>query len=193
MSTDLITKEIRPIAKQAQDVSITDNASMAGAVSLLSDLNRALTKVTEEKEKVTKPLNEALKAERNRWKPIETELTDAINNVREKMSVYQTEETKRARAAEEKIASRIAPGKGNLSVETAVKKIDAIERPEDAIATDAGLVKFRTIQTLLITDEKLIPRHYLVVDEKKLLDDLKKGVKVFGATLEEKQIPVNFR
>ena len=84
-------------------------------------------------------------------------------------------------------------GKGKLRVETAVKKIENIETPDHQVATEAGLVKFREDKVLKITDETKIPREYLVVDEKKLLEALKGGVIVPGAEIDIKMTPVNFR
>lgn len=195
MTTDITVyeDEISPISKQALSLYITDTESMAQGVTLLSTINKSLDRIVAEKEKVTKPLNEALKAERDRWKPMETVLSDAIDAVRSQMSTYQTNAAKLAKEQEEAIAARVAPGKGNLSMATAIKKMDAVEQPEAQVATDAGLVKFRTTQVLKITDETKIPRHYLTVNEKLLLEDLKKGVSVYGAEIEEKQVPVNFR
>lgn len=186
-------KEIDPIASEAEVLTIVTQEDMAGAVTLLSNLNRSLDKITEEKEKVTKPLNEALKAERGRWKPFETKLESAISTIRSKMSSYQTESARLAKIEEEKIAARIAPGKGNLSMETATKKIDEIERADKSVATDAGLVKFRTDKKLKITDALIIPREYLVVDEKAVFEALKKGTTIPGAEIEEVQTPVNIR
>lgn len=186
-------KEIDPIASEAEVLTIVTQEDMAGAVTLLSNLNRSLDKITEEKEKVTKPLNEALKAERGRWKPFETKLESAISTIRSKMSSYQTESARLAKIEEEKIAARIAPGKGNLSMETATKKIDEIERADKSVATDAGLVKFRTDKKLKITDALIIPREYLVVDEKAVFEALKKGAAIPGAEIEEVQTPVNIR
>lgn len=186
-------KQINPITKKAEELSVSDSNTMKEAVELLSTLNKKSDEITTEKERITKPLNEALKAERGRWKPFETILDSAISTLRSKISAYQTEQARIASEATDKIVSRVAPGKGNLSAETAIKKLQEIDHPEEAVSTDAGTVKFRTSKVLKITDETKIPRHYLIVNEKLLLEDLKKGVAVFGAKLEEVQTVVNYR
>ena len=68
----------------------------------------------------------------------------------------QTEQTKIAKAKEDAIASRVGAGKGKLGLETAVKKIEAIDQPSEHVATEAGSVKFRATRTLKITDEAKI-------------------------------------
>lgn len=193
MSNKLELSLKKELPKIVTKIEIVDAVSMKNATETLSLLNQRLDSITEEKEKVTKPLNEALKAERARWKPYETQLEDAISMIRTGMSKYQTAEAKRIKDEADAIASRVKEGKGNLTLETASKKIAAIEKPADVVNTDVGQVKFRTDKKLKITDENKIPREYLVVDEKKLLDALKNGIVVSGAEIEEIQTPINFR
>jgi hypothetical protein len=186
-------KEVMVLSDKAEALIIKDAKDMESASSLLSILNRRRDQITEEKEKVTKPLNEALKAERSRWKPIEMVLDTHIDDIRSRMSAYQTEQSRIAKEEEAKIASRIKPGKGNLSLDTALEKMDAINTPEEKVTTDNGSVSFRTDKRLKITDETKIPRHYLIVNEKLLLEDLKKGVAVYGAEIEEVKTVINKR
>lgn len=189
----LMQKELSPIAQKAEDVSITNEKQMVAATELLSKLNQLNDRIVEIKEQVTKPLNAALKAERSRWKPLEEMYEDAITVIRSKMSVYQTEQVRIRREKEMKIALRVKEGSGNLSLEKAAEKIGALALPQKEVATESGLVQFRETATLKISDASLIPREYLVVDEKKVLADLKTGVVVPGASIEMIQVAVNYR
>jgi phage terminase small subunit len=188
-----IKKEISPLVTKAQDLIINDQDHMLIATDLLSKLNQFNDRITEEKEKVTKPANEILKAERARWKPLETMYETAISKLRSAMSSYQTEQIKREKQEAEKIASRVGEGKGKLKIETAVKQIDAIEKVDAKVVGDAGMVKFRTVPKLKIIDISKIPHAYFDLNESRLLADLKKGIKVIGAEIEEIQQPINFR
>lgn len=189
----VIQTEISPIVAKAKAIEVKDPKSMEVASKMLSELNVQLDRITEEKEKVTKPLNEALKAERGRWKPIETILETSIDHLRGSISEYQTAEVKRVREEEARIANRVGEGKGKLKVETAVAKIEAIDTPESKVITAAGMVSFREDKVLVIQDESKIPDEYWVIDEKKLLDALKGGASVPGAELDIKMIPLNRR
>lgn len=189
----VIQTELSPIVTKARGVVVTDEKSMQAASLMLSELNKKADMIEEEKQKVLKPLNEARTAEINRWKPVLSVLETATDHLRGTIGAWQTAEVKRVRAEELAIANRVGEGKGKLKVETAVKKIEEIETPQGQVATEAGLVKFREDKIVKITDEKLIPREYLVVDEKKLLEALKGGVAVPGAELDIKMTPVNFR
>lgn len=188
-----IEKQIHPLVKSAEKLEIVDAKGMKEATEQLSQLNKLGDKIQAEKEKVTKPLNEALKAERARWKPVETVYEEAIEIIRGKMSEYQTNEIKKQREEEARIAARVGEGKGKLKVETAVKKIDEMERVDEKVNSESGMVKFREDKVLKIMDETLIPREYLMLDEKKILATLKAGGKVLGAVLETKMVPLNYR
>lgn len=189
----VIQTELSPIVTKARGVIVKDQKTMEVASQMLSELNKKADMIEEEKQKVLKPLNAARTAELNRWKPVLSTLETATDHLRSTISAYQTAEVKRVREEEAKIANRVGEGKGKIGVETAVRKIEEIEAPEHQVATEAGLVKFREDKVIKITDESRIPREYLVVDEKKLLEALKGGVLVPGAELDIRMTPVNFR
>ncbi len=195
MTKDLtiVEQEVSPLVQKARSLVIESAEDMKQSAELLSQCNKYLDSVTEEKEKVTVPLNAALKAERLRFKPIETVLETAISSLRQEQSRYQTEMLKKQREEEAKIAARVKEGKGNLSLESAVKKIDALEKPEEIVATDSGMIKFRTDKKLKVVDASLVPDEYWVIDEKALLEALKAGTLVAGAEIDLVQTPVNFR
>jgi len=189
----VIQTQLSPIVAKAQAITVKDQATMEQASLMLSELNKRADMVEEEKQKVLAPLNQARTAEINRWKPVLSILTTATDHLRNTISTHQTAEVKRVKAEEAKIAQRVGEGKGHLKVETAVRQIEEIVEPEKQVATEAGLVKFREDKVLKITDEKKIPREYLVVDEKKLLEALKAGTVVSGAELDIRMTPVNYR
>ncbi|MES2409671.1 MAG: siphovirus Gp157 family protein [Patescibacteria group bacterium] len=188
-----IQKESAPIIKEANALEIYTPAHLTQAVSILSELNKFSDRITEEKERVTKPLNEALKAERSRWKPLETQYDGAISLLRTRISAYQTKAVQEAKLAQEKIASRVGEGSGKLKIETALKKLEAIEVPTEQINTQSGSITFREVQRLNIVDETKIPREYLIPDEKRILDALKGGIEIAGCAIEIIQVPYNQR
>jgi len=184
-------KEVSTLATLATNLIIESKDDMVVAVSVLSKLNKVGDQIEERKEMITKPINLALKEARALFAPLERPFKEAIAILRDKMSVYQTETIRLQREQEIKIANRVISG--NIKVETGVRKIEELEKTEKNVSTEAGSVNFRVSKILRITDETLIPREYLMVDEKKLLDALKEGVIVAGAEIEERQVPANFR
>lgn len=189
----VIKKAVNPLVADALSYTIKNDATMTGAVELLSQLNKIGDRIEEEKQKTLKPANEVVKAIRAQWKPIETMYESGISALRSKMSEWQTEKQNKADQEAQKIAARVGDGKGKLKAETAMAKIDELETPAQNISTESGAVKFRPVQELVIEDIKKIPREFLIPDEPRIKEALKSGSTVPGAKLITKQIPVNFR
>lgn len=184
-------KEIAPFISKAKTLSISTPKDMEKSAEILSQLNQKLDALTADKELLTKPINESLKQIRAKYKPLETLLDNAIQAIRSEQSRYQTEQIKLSRIEETKIAAKVSSG--YLKPETAIKKMDAIATPEAKITTDSGSLKFREDKILKITNPLLIPREYLVINEKALLDALKAGQVIPGAEVDIRMVPINSR
>jgi hypothetical protein len=189
----IIQKVAHPLAEAASNFKIVDGDDMKEATAMLSDLNKQRDRVTEEKEKVTKPLNQALKAERARWKPLEDVLEGAIDALRRRMTSYQTQAKAEADAKADRIAARVGEGKGKLAPETAMRKLDEIEKPEEAVSTDAGQVKFRTVEKFEVIEISKLPWEYLTPNETKIREAMKAGLKLPGVRYYTEEVPMNFR
>lgn len=188
-----LKKEISPIIERAQSFEITDPETMSEAVELLSEANAYSDRVEDERMKVMRPLLDAQKAENARWKAIKDPLAIVIATMRVKISAYQTEATRKAQEEEAKIAKRVGAGKGKLSLDSATKRMEAVDQPDTRVTTGAGHVSFKSTQILKIVDESLIPREYMLPDEKGILEALKAGKSVAGTQIEVIQTPINRR
>jgi len=189
----LVEKEVSPLARRAQALIINSLGTMKDAVVFLSVLNKKLDSITEEKERITRPLNEALKVERGRWKPIDMAITSAIAAVRTAMTIYQTEQIRCAKEQELKIAARIGEGRGYLKTETAIKKFGEIERVNKEVSSDEGLVQFRATKKFEVMDMSLLPQEYHIADDVKIREAMKNGVELKGVRYYTEQIVVNYR
>lgn len=187
----VIEKELNPMIAKATKLSIEDAKDMRTSAEMLSQLNLARDKVTERMETITKPAKETIKAAEAIWKPFVMMAKEAIEVIRSKQSAYQTEQVRLAREEEEKIAARQREGRGGLKFETAVRKIEEIERPDEYIVVASGSLKFREMKKLKITDSSVIPDKFWIIDETMVTNALKGGENVPGAELESVQIPVN--
>lgn len=188
-----IRKQIAPIIEQVTALAITDTKSITEASSLLSDIDARLEKITLEKERVTKPLNEALKAERSRWKPLEEALDDARIALRLKMTAYQTRITRERIEAEAAIASRIGTGSGHLKLDTAMRQIDNLDTPPAAITTDTGTLKFREQKRFEVTSLADLPLEYHLPDETAIRKAMLAGITLSGVRYFVEQVPINSR
>lgn len=168
---------------------VSDKKTLEQASDIRSQAKKYLKDLTTEKEKVTKPLNDALRAERARFKPLEDAAERVIKYLDRQMTDYQTEQDRIAQEAKEKIANRIGDGKGKLQLETAMSKIAEVDTPDEVV----GNTQFVTGYELVITDMKAIPEEYLKIEVRTmaLTQALKAGVVVPGAILKEVKKPKN--
>lgn len=185
--TQRFEKDIIKFKGSVGELVVKNDSDLEKASVLLTSINKVLGSIEGEKNKVLKPLNEAVKAERARWKPIETVYEDMVAGIRSKMSIYQTDKFNQARIDTQKLADRMGEGKGKLKVETVQAKLAQIEQPQKKVAS----VSFREDRVLKIVDESKIPRKYLVIDKTAVKDDLKNGIDVPGAILETVLVPVD--
>jgi hypothetical protein len=196
MTTLKIEKDIKDIMPRALTVSITDAESLKDATTELSKLNRLLDAVTEERERVTKPLNEALKAERARWKPYETKLDGAIASIRACMTAYQTKLASKRAEEVAKIASRVKEGSGNLSLDTASRKIAELAPVDAQIATEEGSITFKEVRKYEVMDVILLSREgadYILPNDALIKEKMKEGKELQGVRYFSEQVPVNRR
>lgn len=186
-------KEVTPIIKQAETLTVTNAEEVKEATEVLSRLNKSIDSMEAEKDKVLGPLKEAAKAEKARWKPLEDMFGGAVDRIRGLLSSYQTEQMRIKRAEEAKVLARMGEGKGKFKAETVIRKLGEVTAPEAKVEVESGGLSFRESKQLKVTDESKVPDEYWVIDEKKLLDALKEGKVVDGAEIEIIQVPVNKR
>lgn len=188
-----VEKSYAPIVEKAEALKITDEKSMEEAVELLSKANKGLDLITAEKEKITKPLNEALKAERGRWKPMETVLESAVSILRKGISAYQTEAKRKADEETARLAERVGEGKGKLKAETAIRKMGEIDTPAARVATTSGSLKFRTEKKFEVEDMSKLPLEYHLPDETAIRKAMKEGTELAGVRYYTEEVPINSR
>jgi hypothetical protein len=174
-------------------VEITDTQSLTQATEYLSQANKYLDTLTKDKETMTKPLNEALKAIRAKYKPTETKLELIISEIRQALTIYQTEQIRLKKIEEDKIVSRIGDGKGHIKIETAVAKIEALPEVQKKTTTDSGSISFKTVKKFRIVNIARIPRDLMIPNEKAIEEQMKSGYSVEGVEYYEEQVPINRR
>lgn len=184
-------KAIALVTSQATKITIKNDSQLEQASEIRTNLKAQLRKLTDEKEKVTKPLNEALKAERARFKPFEDQIEIALRTIDRAMITYQTEAKRLADLEMQKIENRIGEGKGKITLETAVAKMNEVQTPEKLIITKSGGTKFRTEKKFEVVDLKKVPIDYHLPNEVLIRKAMKEGVELPGVKYWEEQIPVN--
>lgn len=190
---ELMAMETKTVSDHILTFVINDQKTMSEATELLSQINKQSDAITKEKEKVTKPLNAALNAERKRWKPAEDAIKKAKDHLRKQMSEYQTKQMELADDERNKIAGRVGSGKGKLKLTTAAQKIAEVTGPEKTVEAESGSISFKTDYEVTVTDVRLIPEQYLEVDITGIKNAIKDGEEVPGVTYKKIQVPINRR
>ncbi len=181
-------KELSVVKTQADkalsrvsEITIATAEDYAMADEILVKIKTVGKMIKEKKEEITKPLNESLKRVRELFKPIETTHETAEEIIKKKMVSYRVAEDKRIEAEKAKIASKVESG--YIKSETAIKKMEAVVDTKDSLK-DAGVkTSTRKLPRVQINSFKDIPREYLIVNERAVLDALKAGIAVPGAEL----------
>lgn len=154
------------------------------ATELLGKIKTVGKAITQKKESITKPLNEALRNARSFFAPVEEMWANAERIVKDKMIGYQNEQLAKAAKETKKVEEKVEAGK--MSFEKAAEKIEAVT-PQKNVTTDAGAAQFRTVKEVVIDNETLIPREYLVLDMVKIRKVALAGVSIPGVRIVEKQ------
>lgn len=177
--------------QQKAKIDIVDAQTLKDATSTLSWLNTQLDAIIEDKEKLTKPLNTSLKAIREKYRPIETTLEQAINTIKSNITTYATEQKRLAQAKEEQILAD-----KRTTTETKITKLATLEdETPGKVSTEQGSITFITTKRYRITNEQAIPRDYLTVDETKIKEAMKQNPQpqIAGVEWYEEQTVRNYR
>jgi primosomal protein N' len=193
IKAEIVVKQTTTIAEEVLSLEITNKVTMVGATELLSKINKQGDLIKAEKEKITKPLNQALKVEQKRWKPAEDAIKKAVAHIRSEMSRYQTQQDEIAESEKNKIAARTGSGKGKFKIETAIAKMSEIDTPDTKVETESGSVSFRDDYEITVVDKRLIPEIFLEVDITAVKNAIKAGITVDGVTFKKIKVPVNRR
>lgn len=186
---DVVQDQTSKAMQMATELIIDSDAKMFEATDLLKKIKVVGKMITEKKELITKPLNQALKEARDMFRPIEESCAESESLVKRKMIAYQNEQERIRKAELAKIEKKVETG--TMKVETAIKKIETVQEVQKSVQGEFGAASTRIIKKVRITDENLIPREYLVPDMKKIETVAKAGVEIPGVEVyEEKSIAI---
>lgn len=135
------------------------------------------------KEAITKPLNKALGAVRDLFRPRETELGEAIEEVKDGLLEFDARAREEMRKKTERLEERVEAGE--VSEGFASKQL---AKASDRVGE--GVVNTQTRKGYEITDESKIPDPYWVLDLVKLRRDVLGGVEVPGTRVVDVPIVV---
>ena len=154
-----LQKEISPIALKAKAIEVVDKYTLEEAIDHLGKAKNTLKQLTQDKKKMTDPINQSLKEIRLRYAPSEALLNEVIDTLTGKVSVYQTEITLKLEQEQKKIANKVSSG--YIKPETAVDKLDNLSTVDKKV----GNAVFIATPCFEVVDMALLPLEFHVADE----------------------------
>jgi len=176
-----MTQELTLITR-ATTLVVDSQESMIQAATLTGKIKEVI-KLSEKKEKELLAILEKteIAKEHAQVREIRLKLEKASKFVSNLVNKYQTAEARRANEEAARLAARVE--RGTMKLDTAVRKMDEIEKPLEKFETADGSVSFKTIPKLNIIDPTLIPREYMTMDLPRIFAALKEGIDVPGAQI----------
>lgn len=169
---------ITVVENNANKVVITNDVQAAKAGAVLAQIKTLEKELESQRTFFTKPLNDQVKKINELFKGFSAPLAKARALVTGKIIEYTTEQEKIAAEAQRKadIETRRVQNQLNKQAEKEGTEAPIVEAPIVApVANKIGNSSIVKRWTFKITKESLIPREYLMIDEKKVREAIRSG------------------
>ena len=150
---------VEPVEKGIK-IRTEEDAQLAAAS--LTGIKRISKFLKEEKEKITKPINEALKAARNMFAPFEDRVEKAEAIVKAALGAYADKIEAANLKRENDLAAKAAAG--TMKPETAARKMEEMKDSGAARKTGEGTVSFSKIKQVRVIKREAVPEEFWVLD-----------------------------
>lgn len=155
---------------QALELTIATPSDLQTATALLSTLNAYNDELQAHKEKKTRPALDTLKAIRADYKERETQLSEAITLIRQKLTSYAQEQESKAKLLESKILAD-----NRTTDSTKITRLSTLTPTVEKVSTEKGSITFTTVTKYRIVDASKIPLDLLDLNITALKAKLKEG------------------
>jgi hypothetical protein len=192
METKNLIKVIEPIKKEVErieldiEVEIRNEKDLQNANEKLILVKTIQKQVSEKKSSIIKPLNQALLNVRALFAPIEDRIYTAEKVIKNKIIEYTEKQRKKAEKEKEKLAKKVE--KGQIGFDEAVEKLEKVESVQKNIKTDDGVTTVKVVKKVVIENESLLPREYLIPDMVKIRADALAGKEIPGVKVVDEKI-----
>ncbi|MFA6048245.1 MAG: hypothetical protein WC737_05570 [Parcubacteria group bacterium] len=207
-NTDMQTKllqinnDVQSIVKQGAKIKIEKAEDMAPASEILKQIVARKKRIEELRVFFTKPLNDHIKDINNSFKASLKPLEELEMAIKKTMVTFREIERKAEEEkqriefeAEQKRQEEEAKElKGNAKKE-ALNEIQNQEfipevKQESKVESASGQTRFRTVTKFEVTDEALVPREYLMVDERLVRKAVTGGAReIPGVRIYDEELP----
>lgn len=200
---EVVKNQVAKALDTVRSLPVTTADEYTEAVEIGGKLKKVSKMVTERKEEITKPLNEALKSARALFKPMEETLEQAESELKNKMLSFKDSERKKEEEARKKADEEIARQQELLAkqevtveeVQQATLSADwqaekaTLEKTDKTVKTETGAkATEKFVLEYVVVDKTKIPNHFLEPDMVKIKASFKAGLPVEGVEERKKAI-----
>lgn len=169
------------VRNELMDLPVRTNEEIAMASELLVDVKGRYKHLEERLQEITKPLNAALKSARDLFRPAMSAYEEAEQILKQKIGAAHAAIAEANRRAMLEAQAQLAAGDVRAA---AVAATSIVERPRVEGVRVQEALTYRVVNALLV------PREFLVVDDKKVKAHLAKygeGAQIPGIVIEKTQ------
>lgn len=174
------TEKMPLVVSELANIAVTDAESLTKVSAELILAKKELKALKEDQASLIDPLKESIANIKEKYAPRQTALESFIDSAGKQVSQYQTRLVAAQREAELAISERIKPGKGNLSIEKGIQKLEAVEKADKTLETEVGSATFVEYPMCELEDITQVPIKYYLVDMVSIRAEMKAGNKVPG-------------
>jgi len=183
----VIKGQLSKAESKVNDIVIKSQEDYVQAIDVLGKMKELGKLIKNRKEAITKPMNEALKSARELFRPIEEQFESAQHTIEGKLLTYKRKVDDEARAKELDLAKKVEEGK--ITVESAAKKMDKVERVDATVQGNKGSTfQVRKVKDFEVIDRDLVPDEYWQLDMVSVRRDALAGKEIPGVRVFEKEI-----
>ncbi len=161
-SMEEVKSKTENAVKEVYKVKIKNDEDLNKAALLITNVKKLQKFITQEKEKIIKPLREATSAARALFAPIEEQIEDAQRKLNREMSDYNDKKLAEIARKEESIAKRAETGQ--LKQETAIRKMEELPEVKSNVKVETGSVVFKKDKKVRVIDRMKVPDRFWVLD-----------------------------
>ncbi len=165
--------DIEILEAKVKALNIQSETDNIAASQLLAEIDSTLKSVTGRRDAVIEHYEEMIADTRSEYKPFVSSLTSLRDTVKNEMLSYK----ERAKMKIQEIRQSIENGTIERKELFVSEDGKIINESALSIRTTDGLSSIRKYYHIEVTDFSKIPDNYKIFDKKKVLADLKKGVK----------------
>jgi len=172
---ETIKTDVQLVQDKASDIVIKGQGDVKLATDFLKAVKVRVKKIDEIRKELVNPYNIKVKEINGLLMPEIKTLKEIESTVKKRVSGYLTEQEK---LLQDKVGN-VTDFEGNKVV---------IDTKPKSIKTDNATMSCKKVQRFEVVDFTKIPREYLIIDEKKIKEDLKQGCVIEGIRAYEENI-----